>query len=679
MNRFRTSTFSALGLLCALTITSLALSAGCGDTTEQTPVDHDILSITSPDEDSFENSRTVTVEGTIDGEYDVEVNGVEAEVDGQNWTAEVVFGSDGPVTATATAGDAEQSVDFVIDTFIPEIEIHSPERGTAIDSDEDYGTVTITGEIGAVGHSGLEYVEIAGRSVDVADDNTFEHDMTVRPGFNLIEATVTDRARNEGVTNRALVFGPLTDPDSPVDEAAHIDITNPEGIDTLTGVAEAFLTPERVMEFIEAGFADEDIPVEITSVDWDELNFDLNPTDGVLEISIRVEQLEVEGEFPFDEDSDPVEGDISAEYLQVDMDAAIEINDDGELELDVIDDSIDAGDITITVDGEERGWLETPAKIALGVGFEMLIETLVEETLFDPEMLEQEVEVMDRTLEITILLQDILITPSGIRIELGFQFPGSPHELVADIPGALNRPVAGSPGASVPKPLLVHTDRTSMDRLLHGVWESGLLHQSLGREDVSDLPLPFELTADGLGSLLDSRIADIHEPDTPAEFQLRPLLPPVVDFDDDAILAQIGDMLVDIYLLPEGKDTETLVLTMALHLDIDVELEFDDHEVGFDLDIGVTGDIADEPEFSFDRRDTVDLLIDIIELVPGLVSDELAVDTEEAIEWATVTGVETKTHGADGDDDRITVGASVEPAEDYIEDDDADDDDDDDD
>ncbi len=658
-------------------VSAAVIIAGCSDGDDAPVDDASILTITSPDDGSYENSRTVVVEGEVYEDYDVEVNGESAEVDGEHWEAEVEFRETGSVTATATAGPAEKSVDFTIDTTVPEITLHNPPRGKAIDSDESSGTVTVEGEIGEVGSSGVELVDVNGHSTELDDDNTFETEVTVRPGFNLIEAEVIDRARNSSKTNRAVVFGPLTDPGDSIDEAAHLDVDNPSGIDALEEVIEAYLTPEQVMQFVEGGFDNEDIPVEITDIDWEDFSLDLEPTDGVLEVVVEIEELQIDGAFPFDEESDPLEGDIQIGYVKMELHVDIDAEDD-ELIVSIVndvEDDMEVEDITITVDGEERGWLETPAKIAIGIAFSELFEGLIEENLFDPGVLDQEVEFLDRTIEFSLLLQDVIITPSGIRIELGLQFPGEVHEEVDPMPGALNRPVAGSPGTSMAKPFLFHTDRTSMDRLLHGIWETGLFHQTVGNDDLSDVPLPFDLTADGLGSLLDSRIRDIHDTDTPAKLRFRPLLSPVLDFEDDQTgRVRVGDFLIDILLLPEDKpDTETLVVTIALHLDVELEVEIEDNQVGFDIDIDATGDVADEPDLSFDRADTVDLIVDLIEVVPSLMDSELSFDTAETLEWGRFENPEVLTHGQNQERDRVTIGLEVEPAEEYIEDDDVED------
>lgn len=663
--------------IAVLIVAGLAV-AGCGE--DSADEDGDIVSITAPGDDDYVNDRRVEIEGTVDGDHSVEVNGYPADVDDGHWSVDVDYDTDGRVTATAEAGGDEESVTFVIDTHKPDFEITDPPRGSVIDADADQeGTVTVRGDIGKVGQSGLQLFEINGRSIDTAEGESFETEITLDEGFNRLNFKAIDGAHNEVESNRGAIYGPLTEPDSSIDEAAQLDVDEPSGIQALTDIVEAYVTPERISQYVVAGFQDQDdipVDVEITDIDWEEMDLSLNPTDGLLEITLIFTDLQVDGEFPEDdEDEEPVEGTIQIDELTVEMDLELS-TDDNDLVIDVVDDAIDAPGMTITLDGDEAsGWLEAAAELALVIAFEEFVGDLIEDNLYDPEMLTQEVEFVDRTIVFSLLLEEIHVSTNGITIGLGLEFPGDRHEDVPDVPGALDRPVEASMTGSVDRPVLFHTTRTAADRLMHGIWETGLFHQNVGSDDLSDFTLPFELTADGLGTLLDSRIRDIHETDTPAKFGFRPLLPPVVEFtDEESASARIGDFLLDILLVPrdEAAADETRVVTLALHLDIDFDIVIDDDEIGLDLDIDASGDIADEPRFSFDRADTIDLITEILEILPPLLDDELKVEAEQQLEWATVSDPILRTHGQPRD--RATVGVDISPADDYIDGDDVDED-----
>lgn len=669
-----TDTSRFLSILLATSLVAGAL-AGCGDD----PADaEDVVTITSPAPDGYVDDRRVTIEGTVEGDHSVEVNGYPADVQDGQWEVDVDYDRDGRVTATATAGGDEETVTFTIDTVVPNFEVHTPERGTVLDSDEHGDTVTVTGEVGKVGHSGLQLFEVNGTNLDVDEGESFETEVTVTDGFNLLSFHAIDGAHNELESNRAVVYGPLTEADSSIAEAARLDIDEPTGIDAITGIVEAYVTPDRISEYIVEGFeqeGEETIPVEINDIDWDDMSIEINPTDGILELELEMINLVVDGEYPTeDPDSDPIPGTIEIDVLVVELDLELGADDNHHPTIDVVDDELTTEGMTILIGDEEQGWLSTPAELALVYAFEEFVADLIEENLFDPAMLTQEVEFFDRQIVFTLLLEDIHVAPTGISIEMGMEFPQEKYEDVADVPGALDRPVEGSVTGQMEKPILFHTNRTAADRLLHGIWETGLFHQEVGSDDLADFTLPFELTADGLGSLLDSRIRDIHETDTPAKFGFRPLLPPVIEFTgEETATAEVGDFLLDILLLPQADGTPrtTLVVTLALHLKVELEVVIEDDEVGLDLDIEASGDVADEPQFVFDRDDTIGLITEILEVIPPLLNDELQVDAEAELEWATVRDPELQTHG--NPRDRATVGVEIEAAEDFIEDDDLDD------
>ncbi len=633
------------------------------------------VAITSPDEGTFHNEATLVVQGTAQGTETVNVNGESANVEDGQWSAVLTFEEDGEVTITASAGDRIDSVDVVIDTFFPDIVIESPERGTVIDSEADGAsdTITVRGHLVDAGPSGLAYMEVDGRPVELDDDGNFEAELSLEVGLNIFTLEAMDRALNERVIRQGIIYGPLADPQSPINEAARLDVTNPDGVNAIAEVIEAYLTPEQVNEFVIDGFDEEDIPVEITNVTWEELNLDLDTVDGAIEVAVHITDFRIDGQFQLDEESDILEGFVEIAEITIHMDVVLSADEDNQLAVDIPNSQVelDEEDVTIDLAGESPDWLRSAVTAVILYGFEEFVGVLVEDNLYDPSLLTQELEFLNRTMEITFLLEDVVISPNGISAYLGLEFPAESHPDVADVAGALHRPVSGAAGGSIFKPLSFHSNRTTFDRILHTVWRSGLFHQSVGQEDLAETALPFELTADGLGGLLDPRIRDIHETTTPAEIRLRPLLAPVIEFrsegkDHDAT-ARIGDFLIDFLLRPDAN-TETRFLTVALHLDVDVTLVIEDNNIDFEIDVTAMGDVADEPEFSFNHDDVLGLITNLIELVPAFLADDLSIETEAALEWARLSNPVVEIHGEDRD--RISAGLELEPVPEFIEDDD---------
>lgn len=631
------------------------------------------VEITSPEPGDYESSSQVLIQGTVDGTDEVEVNGETAEVDEGVWGVHVLF-DDGEVTATATAGDATDSVEFIVDTQRPEFTVETPDRGTVLDAEESTeAQITVSGQVTDPGPSGLLVFEAGGDIIDVDEDGSFETEASLQTGLNVLEMKAIDRAHNETTEHRAVIYGPLAEADAPIESAAGVDIDAPDGTDAIAEVIEGYITPEQIEEFIGDGFADEGVPVDITELDWDELDVDLVPHDGesagdngYLELELFMTDLYIEG--TFDSGDNSATGSLLIEDIEMMLQIELDVDEEGELDVIVLDDFIGLGDITVNLDGEDQEWAEPLVAAVIVVAFDQFLSDLIEDNLYDPDVLTQEVEFLNRTIELTLILEDILITNRGISAVLGLEFPGDKYPAVPDVAGALHRPIGESLGGSVDRSLIFHSTRTTFDRALHGVWYSGLFHQQVGNEDIADADIPFELNASGIGLLLDDQIAEIHEEDTPVELRFRPLLSPVIEFGKESDgTVRIGDFLVDFLLVPEGGHQETLFLTLALQLDLDVGFEIGADEVDFDIGVQAEGDVVAQPVVSFDHAKTTELITDLLEMIPQLAASDLSIDPETNLEWATITDPKVVIHGTENT--RISIGVELEPAQDFIEED----------
>lgn len=655
--------------LAAIATTTLA----CGD--DQAATDDATVTIVSPEADDIFSTAEVEVTGTALGADSVEVNGTTIDVEDGQWAGEVRIDEVGTIELVATAGQATDTVEILVDTIHPEVVIESPQRGLVLDSADADRDVTVSGQMVDAGPSGLAYLEVNGRTADVDEEGYFESSITVDEGFNRFEVKAVDQATNERLVRQGIIYGPLADPSSPIEEAARLDLTNPEGTTALAEVIEAYLTPERVDSFLAEGISEEDVPVELTSITWETLDLDLDTSDGVVEVTVDLTDFRIDGQFQLDEESDVLDGFVEIAAITIEMDVVLSADENNQLTVDIPDSQVtlNEDDVTIDIAGESPQWLQSAITSILLYGFEAFVGQLVEDTLYDPSLLTQEIEFFNRTVEITFRLEDVVTSPTGISGYLGLEFPAEAHPDVPDVAGALHRPLGGALGGSIFRPVTVHSNRTSADRGVHALWQSGLFHQTVGPEDLSETALPFELTADGLGTLLDPRIRDIHDVDTPAEIRLRPQLSPVVEFreegkENDATI-HVADFLVDFILRPDAN-TSTRFLTVALHLEIDVSLIIEDNQIDLEIDVSATGDVVDEPEFEFDHDDVLKLITNLIELVPSFLADDLTLATEAALEWARLSDPTVEIHGEERD--RISAGLTIEAVPEFIEDDELD-------
>lgn len=157
----------------------------------------------------------VTVTGTAVGAQTVQVL-VDGEVAAQTevgpdagYTVAVELG-EGPnvLVARALSGEASAEsapVTVVLDTTAPELTVEGLDDGTAYLEPVVTVTGTVTDEF-----AGVESLTIAGETVEVAADGTFEAQVELDEGVNLVAVVATDTLGNEVSEEREVLFAPLS-------------------------------------------------------------------------------------------------------------------------------------------------------------------------------------------------------------------------------------------------------------------------------------------------------------------------------------------------------------------------------------------------------------------------------------------------------------------------------------
>jgi hypothetical protein len=225
------------------------------------------------------------------------------------------------------------------------------------------------------------------------------------------------------------------------------------------------------------------------------------------------------------------------------------------------------------------------------------------------------------------------------------------------VPGALNR-IPGNPNGPVSEnDLLFTTTHQALDRIFHGVWRSGLLHQTFDQERFAGFELPIELTVAELGLVLGSEVNQLAPAGTPLALRLRPLLPPVVDLTQDSrISLALSETMVDLVLQPSGGE-EIVVASIAAFLELDVLLELDGVEVLVGFETNVRADL-DSEAVDFDDRAIEGLLTDILTLVPDVLAQSLRLRGEADVEWVILNNPGIELHG---DGAYVTLSTAMTP------------------
>ncbi len=639
--------------LCFLALVLIPL--GCSSDGASSNGQPPTVSITSPEDGAILNTDRVTVEGTATNTDTVDVNGVLADVVDGTWTALVPV-DEGEVTVVATAGDATDEVTFSVDSFAPELVILSPERGEYVDSE----TVTVSGTVSEDG-TGLSFVEYGGQRIDVDANGNFSIDVTVREGVNRIKVTAQDLAGNEAAALRAVVYGPTTDPTEVINPAFTVFVRD-EALAVVEQVIENLITPEFVTDLATQNLAIDN--VNLDAVRFDPIDVVIDPDDNVINLSLSVTNAEVEGSFTIGSEVFPTTIQIVKFDIQLELrvsaapDGGIAFNF-GEPVLNLAEEDLLFNVQDLTQDDAQflRNLIVDVATQAFG---QLLNEALFEE-LFDPDILKRRIEILGRELVFEVAFEEITVFSDGILARLSVSMPQEQFAGVRDVPGALNIPPGNPQGPNTENDIIFTTTRNAMDRILHGVWRSGLLHQELRGDDFGSVELPIQLNSNALGLLIDQRISTLAGDNVPAGITLRPLLPPFLELREGGGLGiNISELLIDLKLLPPGGD-EVLIATIAVFIDLEVNIGIDGVEVNLTFDAQAQADLDAEPEIDLNDAKAEDLLTGLVALIPSALSDGLTLDGVADIEWISLESPAIEVHGVETD--HASVSLSMAPAE----------------
>ena len=660
--------------LLALVALAAAALAGCPSTDEQPPARTPVLEITAPAPGELITTTQVTVRGRAEHTDEVMVEDRPASVVGGVWSAQVPI-DEGEVTVEVTARGASESVDFVVDVSPPQLEVTSPERAAYVLPDQ--GTsVQVRGRVEEP-LSELDALIIGGQRVTPGEGGAFDHEHTLRPGLNVIEIEARDTAGNQTRRVIGVMHGPVTDPTEPIDPGLDLFIDEAT-FPRIAAVVQQLLTPAYVEELIAQNLDVEGVSIE--SVDFAPLQIEATPRSnrtnpggpGRIDFEITARQVELVGDFELS--GNPIGLEVTVAEATVTTSLTVQADGEGSVDLSFGDSALDLepGAISwrVTSGGGEldesdsdllAGIIEDIARFA----FSELLSDQIFEQLYDPALLERNIELLGRTLSFSLRIQQVITNASGVLVRATLAMPAEEFAGLPEVPGALARERGTTQASSLGSNAVATTDRTALDRLLHGVWRSGLLHQTLVGDDFAGYMLPVELEAGALALALDGRVTNHADTSSPAGIRLRPQLPPVLELapgeEGTGLIGQIGELHVDVLLEADSPSPKTLV-TLAVFLEMGVDLTIEETTLAFDVDVTGQVDVADEPLFDMDDEATEELLNGVIALAPQILTEALEVGGEADLPWFTVTDPQVEIHGIE--QNQVSVGLSIELAED---------------
>lgn len=657
---------------------SVAPIFGCSDDSKpEDSVGSATLAITYPQPGEFINQARVMVRGTAEGVDKLQVNGQHADVVSGEWKVLVDF-AEGAAQATATSGGTEARVDFVVDTTAPRIELTQPARGLMRDAaagDEVVFSGRVVEEL-----SGIKVLALDGAGVSFDEAGHFTHRAELRPGYNEFELKAVDGAGNIAKTLRAVVFGPLTGATEEIESAAEIKLS-PVLFDDASAVILALMTPERISEFVQTSMADNE-NIALESVEFGHVDVQIAPhsqdmlhADGYITLELSVDALVIAGVVSFSGEDYPVT--ITLDHVDVSTEVLLAASEAGGLDisfgesvLDFEEDALHFDVAGMTEQDLGDGLRNVLLSVATGVAktaFSQLLSDELFAQLYDPGLLRRSVELLGRTLEFQLYIRQVRVTEGdGVFVNASIAVVSPRFEGVPEVPGALDLPQGPRTSTSLAGDLLFSTRRTAVNRILHGAWRSGLLNLGLVGSDFAGFELPVELSTSALSLLLDPRIAQLADSSTPAGLQLRPQLPPVVDLkqskstqDTDAhdIRIQLGDLMVDLQLLPEDS-APIDIATVALFLDINAQFVARDGQLALTLDAVARADVDAEPTLDLDDTKIEDLLSNLVKLATQMLGNKMELGADTELGWLRINQPRAEVHGAEFD--QLSVAADVQ-------------------
>ena len=165
-----------------------------------------IITITSPTDDSYLATKTISVSGTVSDANEVSsvtVNGLNASVESYNFNANSISLSEGEnsikVTAIDELGNRQHSSILVnLDTVAPAVTITSPAHGTV--------TKQSTIDVSGIANEILSSVTVNNRSATINNGNFSLNNLSLGEGQNTIHAQARDRAGNTGSMTHIIIY-----------------------------------------------------------------------------------------------------------------------------------------------------------------------------------------------------------------------------------------------------------------------------------------------------------------------------------------------------------------------------------------------------------------------------------------------------------------------------------------
>jgi hypothetical protein len=454
-------------------------------------------------------------------------------------------------------------------------------------------------------------VTVAGVPAPVDADGAFSVQVPVQPGLNILITQAEDGARR-AEDRRAVLQDADADPFSALSRVVRVHLSQ-VALATVAALASELAEAQDLQ-----ALAAENMPpdVHLDALEYSRIEVLLEPARGVLQATLRVHDLElrVRGGVSFGAEIE-VAGTATANPAEVVAEVRIAATPQGGLDI-----GIERTEVTLhgfdydiqAVPGLVEDWFADEVRAR---GEDLVAGALgdfVLPNLFDPAALNRSVEILGRTLNVSLKLDEVLLQPGSMQLVLDAN--ATPGALVHP-GGAVRRSPGLEPTMRVGAEVDTAVAADLLSRMLHAAWAGGLLDF-----DADALEMENPLTVQALALALGEGARDL-DPDAPVQMTVRPLLPAVVRMEAGPrpVVVEAGDVMLDFHG-PTG-----LMLTVAVHLiaraNVDVR-GLDAIELSADLEVEAHADVADTPLGPANERLIEESIRAIAALIPAFLAEQ---------------------------------------------------------
>ncbi len=580
------------------------------------------LEITSPEDGDIIGNPRVDITGLAEHLDRIAVNEESVRVSDGEWDVRLVLEEGEQVIEATGEGAESDSVTVFIDTSPPELVIESPDRGTFVDAVE-FGSVTVSGHASDT-VSGVASVTINGIEAELSE-GAFEYTYTPIVGTNLLEIVATDGVGRSTHVTRSLIFGEFSDREARTTDAI-VAFLREDGFDVIEEFA-APLIEDQLSSAIGGALGSG--PVEITNFSYGDVEMDLAPADGYIDVDLRMYdlQIDIRAEQDVWVTTIVIEVGVLANPAQINAQIIPTVSETGVIGIELRQGELQLHEFGFTL-GDLPTWITDLASDFVAELVELIMQTALAsftlDDLFDPSTMLRTIDLLGATLEFDLLVTEIPISPAGLALLADAAVFGVVEEVRGPGPVYLEGTLDDYPSERSFNLAMAYN---LINALLNAVWETGMLDINLAEllgDSGSSIPIPLNVA--GLSLLVGPELAERYPGDAPVILELRPLLPPVglpeLDPDIGAMNATIGDMLIDFSVELDDGTIERWA-TLAAHLDLDIDLEWVDG--GISPSIGIVGvmDLDDEPVFDLDDEGLEETMAGLMNMLPSLVTGAL--------------------------------------------------------